>query len=154
LTQISAHAGIILLAPDSRGATWDDLPAAQGSFGPDVAFINAALGQTFALYNIDATKLGIQGFSDGATYALGLGETQVCVGTTTLHPCGFGIRGITPLLVYLLCITVYAFSLLSRPGVHNFVDTERCCVTDTLHCCSKPHLRRCTLASIEIGVQV
>ena len=74
-------AGIMVLAPDSRGATWDDLPAAQGSFGPDIAFINAALAQTFALYNVDATKLGIQGFSDGATYALGLG------GTLTLRPC-------------------------------------------------------------------
>ena len=66
--------GIILLAPDSRAATWDDLPAGQSSFGPDVAFISAALAQTFALYNVDPTKLGIQGFSDGATYALGLGE--------------------------------------------------------------------------------
>ncbi|CAL5227021.1 g9914 [Coccomyxa viridis] len=65
--------GIILLAPDSRAATWDDLPAGQNSFGPDVAFISAALAQTFALYNVDPTKLGIQGFSDGATYALGLG---------------------------------------------------------------------------------
>jgi predicted esterase len=52
------------------------LPAAQGSFGPDVAFINAALSQIFQLYNVDATMLGIQGFSDGATYALGLGRTQ------------------------------------------------------------------------------
>ena len=74
-------AGIMVLAPDSRGATWDDLPAAQGSFGPDIAFINAALAQTLALYNVDAAKLGIQGFSDGATYALGLG------GTLTLWPC-------------------------------------------------------------------
>ena len=70
----TACAGIVLLAPDSRAATWDDLPAGQNSFGPDVAFINAALAQTFALYNVDPTKLGIQGFSDGATYALGLGE--------------------------------------------------------------------------------
>jgi predicted esterase len=41
-----------------------------------VAFINAALSQTFQLYNVDATTLGIQGFSDGATYALGLGTMQ------------------------------------------------------------------------------
>ena len=81
LMQCMSHAGIMVLAPDSRGATWDDLPAAQGSFGPDIAFINAALAQTFALYNVDAAKLGIQGFSDGATYALGLG------GPLTLRPC-------------------------------------------------------------------
>jgi predicted esterase len=39
-----------------------------------VAFINAALSQVFSLYRVDAASLGIQGFSDGATYALGLGE--------------------------------------------------------------------------------
>lgn len=88
LIKMSVLAGIILLAPDSRGATWDDLPAAQGSFGPDVAFINAALAQTFALYNVDAARLGIQGFSDGATYALGWVRhwTAACLlRHTTLH---------------------------------------------------------------------
>ncbi len=63
----------MLLAPDSRGATWDALPAQDGAFGPDVAFISAALAETFAQYNVNAATLGIQGFSDGATYALGLG---------------------------------------------------------------------------------
>ena len=85
LIKMSVLAGIILLAPDSRGATWDDLPAAQGSFGPDVAFINAALAQTFALYNVDAARLGIQGFSDGATYALGLGEALDCCMLVASH---------------------------------------------------------------------
>jgi len=66
-------AGILLLAPDSRGATWDALPAQSNQFGPDVAFIGAAMGQVFSLYNVSAANLGIQGFSDGATYALGLG---------------------------------------------------------------------------------
>ncbi|BDA49352.1 probable feruloyl esterase C [Coccomyxa sp. Obi] len=68
--------GIILLAPDSRGATWDALPAQDGAFGPDIAFISAALAQAFAQYNVNADTLGIQGFSDGATYALGLGMTN------------------------------------------------------------------------------
>ncbi len=63
----------MLLAPDSRGATWDALPAQDGAFGPDIAFISAALAQTFAQYNVNAVTLGVQGFSDGATYALGLG---------------------------------------------------------------------------------
>ena len=67
-------AGVMLLAPESRGATWDALPAAQGAFGPDVAFVGAALSQILAAYSIDTSTLGIQGFSDGATYALGLGE--------------------------------------------------------------------------------
>ena len=66
--------GVLLLAPDSRGATWDALPAAQGTFGPDVAFVGAALSQVMAAYEVNPKALGIQGFSDGATYALGLGE--------------------------------------------------------------------------------
>ena len=67
-----AHvAGAILLAPDSRAATWDYLNTA--TFGPDVAFINASMGAVFAKYRVDPTTLGIEGFSDGATYALILG---------------------------------------------------------------------------------
>ena len=66
--------GVMLLAPESRGSTWDALPAAQGAFGPDVAFVGAALSQTLASYSISMDALGIQGFSDGATYALGLGK--------------------------------------------------------------------------------
>ena len=63
---------MILLAPDSRAATWDYLNTA--TFGPDVAFINASMGAVFANYRVDPTMLGIEGFSDGATYALILGE--------------------------------------------------------------------------------
>ena len=59
------------MAPDSRGATWDWF--ATSSFGPDLAFIAAALAQARALYSVDAARLGMQGFSDGATYALSLG---------------------------------------------------------------------------------
>ena len=66
---------MLLLAPESRGSTWDALPAAQNSFGPDVAFVGAALSQALASYSVDTGALGIQGFSDGATYALGLGES-------------------------------------------------------------------------------
>ena len=62
---------MILVAPESRGATWDWF--ATSSFGPDVAFIAAALAQARALYAVDAARLGMQGFSDGATYALSLG---------------------------------------------------------------------------------
>ena len=66
---------MLLLAPESRESTWDALPAAQNSFGPDVAFVGAALSQALASYSVDTGALGIQGFSDGATYALGLGES-------------------------------------------------------------------------------
>lgn len=63
-------AGLAVLAPSSRGGTWD---AIRGTFGPDVAFLNRALARTFELVNIDPRRVIVSGFSDGATYALSLG---------------------------------------------------------------------------------
>jgi predicted esterase len=65
--------GAILVAPDSRGSTWDIL---RGGYGPDVAFINRALELIFSRYAIDSNRLAIEGFSDGASYALSLGITN------------------------------------------------------------------------------
>jgi len=62
--------GLVVLAPDSRGRTWDVIG---GAFGPDVAFIDRALARTFAKVSIDPRRLAIGGFSDGASYALSLG---------------------------------------------------------------------------------
>jgi predicted esterase len=66
-------AGCVLVAPGSRGATWD---AIRGSFGADVAFIDAALVAAFARCRVDAVRVGIAGFSDGATYALAIGRAN------------------------------------------------------------------------------
>lgn len=44
-----------------------------GGYGPDVAFIDAALRQTCAGLPVDPARLAIGGFSDGASYALSLG---------------------------------------------------------------------------------
>lgn len=63
--------GMIIVAPDSRESTWDLLHG--GVYGPDVAFLNSALAMAFARCNVDATRVGIGGFSDGASEALGLG---------------------------------------------------------------------------------
>ncbi|HEX2047147.1 MAG TPA: hypothetical protein VHF27_05250 [Acidimicrobiales bacterium] len=63
-------AGLILLAPESRGRTWDVL---LGGYGPDVAFVDRALEHTFRRYPVDADRIAVEGFSDGASYALGLG---------------------------------------------------------------------------------
>jgi phospholipase/carboxylesterase len=60
----------IVVAPDSRGPTWD---AVGGSFGPDVAFIERALERVFDDYEVDPSLVAVEGFSDGATYALSLG---------------------------------------------------------------------------------
>lgn len=64
---------LVLLAPDSRGATWD---AVRGGFGPDVEYLDAALAHTFARVAIDPARIIIAGFSDGASYALGLGRAN------------------------------------------------------------------------------
>jgi phospholipase/carboxylesterase len=62
--------GLVLLAPDARGATWD---AIGGSFSYDVAFIDRALTSVFSRVRIDPTRVRIMGFSDGGTYSLSLG---------------------------------------------------------------------------------
>jgi phospholipase/carboxylesterase len=64
------QAGIAVLSPDSRGSTWD---AIGGSFGPDVAFIDAALQRVFENVGVDPRRVSIGGFSDGASYAISLG---------------------------------------------------------------------------------
>lgn len=63
-------AKIAVLAPDSRGPTWD---AIGGEFGEDVEFLNRALARVFATVAVDPARLTLGGFSDGATYALSLG---------------------------------------------------------------------------------
>jgi phospholipase/carboxylesterase len=73
LRRISAaadQAGVAVLAPDSRGPTWD---AIRGGFGDDVAFLNRALEHVFTRLAVDPARVGIGGFSDGASYALSLG---------------------------------------------------------------------------------
>jgi phospholipase/carboxylesterase len=73
LQSLADKAGLILLAPESRRQTWDVL---YGSYGPDVDFIDQALAQTFARYAVDPAHLVVEGFSDGASYALSLGITN------------------------------------------------------------------------------
>jgi predicted esterase len=65
-----ADARVAVLAPDSRGSTWD---AIRYDFGPDVAFIDRALERVFATVAVDPARVAIGGFSDGATYGLSLG---------------------------------------------------------------------------------
>ena len=62
--------GMVVMAPDSRNVTWD---VVGGSFGPDVAFIDAALQVVFSEVAIDPDRMALSGFSDGASYALSLG---------------------------------------------------------------------------------
>lgn len=72
-TALAEEFNAVLLAPDSRGGTWDLI---QGQFGADVAFLDRALGWTFDRLAIDPARIAVAGFSDGATYALSLGITN------------------------------------------------------------------------------
>ncbi len=62
--------GALLLAPDSLGATWDVI---RGGLGPDVQRIDAGLAFAFERFAVDPARVAIEGFSDGASYALTLG---------------------------------------------------------------------------------
>lgn len=70
LQDLADEAGCLLLVPESRGITWDLL---FGGVGPDVQYIDAALQWTFSRCAVDAARIGLAGFSDGASYALFLG---------------------------------------------------------------------------------
>jgi phospholipase/carboxylesterase len=63
-------AGVAVLAPDSRDASWD---AIRGGFGVDVSFIDRALARVFEIVSVDPDRIAVGGFSDGATYAISLG---------------------------------------------------------------------------------
>ncbi|GAA5513169.1 hypothetical protein Dcar01_01895 [Deinococcus carri] len=69
LPHADAH-GLLLLAPESRSSTWDVI---HGDYGPDVAFIEQALALVFERYPVDPARIVLEGFSDGASYALSLG---------------------------------------------------------------------------------
>ncbi|MFN3651458.1 MAG: alpha/beta hydrolase [Armatimonadota bacterium] len=70
LRYLAEDFGLVLLAVDSRGRTWDVL---LDEYGPDVLFINAALEHAFSRCAVDPCRVAIGGFSDGASYALSLG---------------------------------------------------------------------------------
>src|SRR5215831_9873064 len=62
--------GVAILAPNSRETTWD---AITDSFGPDVEVLDRALQRVFEMVAVDAARIAVGGFSDGATYAISLG---------------------------------------------------------------------------------
>jgi phospholipase/carboxylesterase len=67
LGSVADQLGFLLLSPASEGRTWD---AIRSGFGPDVAFLDNALRRVFAMAPVKRTI--VAGFSDGASYALGL----------------------------------------------------------------------------------
>jgi phospholipase/carboxylesterase len=61
--------GFLLLAVGARGLTWD---AITFKYSYDVMFIDGALRWTFERCAVDPARVIVEGFSDGASYALGL----------------------------------------------------------------------------------
>lgn len=74
--------GVILVAPDSRGPTWDLI--AERRFGADVAFLDRVLDAVVDRVDADTGRLAIGGVSDGASYALSIGLTNGDVLPTVL----------------------------------------------------------------------
>src|SRR6266513_1512402 len=73
INRLSSYAdelGFLLLSPASQGGTWD---AIQGGYGPDVHMIDLALARAFTMRRVDPRRIALAGFSDGASYGLGLG---------------------------------------------------------------------------------
>jgi predicted esterase len=68
LRPLAEERGLLVAAPASRGSTWD---AVRGGYGPDVELVDRALATVFAAFAVD--RVAVAGFSDGASYALGLG---------------------------------------------------------------------------------
>lgn len=70
LRSFADELGFLVLSPASQGTTWD---AIRDSYGRDVRMIDQALTRAFAARLVDTRRIAVSGFSDGASYALGLG---------------------------------------------------------------------------------
>ena len=70
LSGLSEELGFLLLSPASGGGTWD---AMQDGYGHDVRMIDQALSLVFERRRVDPKRIALAGFSDGGSYALGLG---------------------------------------------------------------------------------
>jgi phospholipase/carboxylesterase len=78
--------GIVLVAPTAIAGTWDmidDLRTRMGAeinlqphYGKDLKALDAALADLFTRVAIDPARIGLLGFSDGATYALSVGTAN------------------------------------------------------------------------------
>lgn len=90
LLRLADDHGLILVAPASRRQTWD---VTMGSFGPDVESIDRALKQAFARYRVDRSRVAIEGFSDGASYALSVGLAN---GDLFTHVIAFSAGFVAP----------------------------------------------------------
>ena len=73
LSALADEFGFLVLSPASQEGTWD---AIRSGYGQDVRFIDQALSKVFSQRLVDSRKIAVCGFSDGASYALGLGMSN------------------------------------------------------------------------------
>jgi phospholipase/carboxylesterase len=87
--EFAEAAGVVVIAPNSRGQTWDRLLNIDGQYGADVAHIDAALKWTFERVSVDPARVSFSGFSDGATYAIlvGLKNGDLFSRVAAFTPC-------------------------------------------------------------------
>jgi predicted esterase len=83
--------GVVVVSPSSRAGTWD---AIRGTFGDDLSRIDRMLDDVFDRCAIDASRVAVGGFSDGASYALSIGLINGDLFTHLIgHSPGFLIPG-------------------------------------------------------------
>lgn len=73
---LSAYADelhFLQLSINSRGTTWD---AIRGGYGPDIEAIDRSLHYVFERCPVLPDRIALEGFSDGASYAIGAGITN------------------------------------------------------------------------------
>jgi predicted esterase len=92
LQRVADARGFLLLSPASRGRSWDII--VRQRYGPDIAFLDAALEAVFSRYAVDPDRIAAAGFSDGASYALSLG---VMNGDLFTHVLAFSPGFMAPL---------------------------------------------------------
>jgi len=83
--------GLMLMAPGADASSWDIIT--QRAYGLDLDLADRALTHTFQHYAVDPSRIGIGGFSDGASYALTLG---VANGELFTHILAFSPGFIAP----------------------------------------------------------
>lgn len=90
---VANESGVAFLFPESRALAPSGWDRSNGSFGPDIAFIDAALAQTFNRLNVAPGRIAVWGFSDGASYSLSMG---LCNGDLFSHVAAFSPEYMSP----------------------------------------------------------
>src|SRR5262245_7751167 len=94
LSALADQFGFLLLSPASEDGTWD---AIEGSYGHDVRALDWCLARSFEKRRVNPKKIALSGFSDGASYVLGLGLANGDLFDSVLaFSPGFIPRGATP----------------------------------------------------------